>query len=110
MLIVNDNGNNLQYDNIFKEQFDLENKSYIVINDGSALAKSILSAHEYELTFDDEIVVGVKVLKTIEQYQAEQPTPDQQPTEIELLRAEVNELKTKMSKVETDVKVAKLNK
>ena len=51
-----------------------EDQKYIRIHDNSEIAKQINSAVEYDLTLDkDDNVVSVKVKKTREQWEDEQP-------------------------------------
>lgn len=68
-----------------------ENEMFIKIHDDSVFAELIMSAYDYELILDENNdVTNVIVHKTLEQYRAEQPIPTPQPSELDLLKEDVN--------------------
>lgn len=65
-----------------------ENELFIRIHDNSDIAKQIMSAYDYELVLNENNeVTNVIVNKTLEEFQAEQPTLPQPPSSEERLQA-----------------------
>lgn len=69
-----------------------ENERYIRLVDDSDFSKKILLAYDYELELSESNeLIDVIVHKTLEQYNAENPSTPQQPTEIEVLKKQVQQ-------------------
>ena len=85
LIIINNQGHtikNMGTNSIFQDgnipnlsELPIDQK-YVRLHDNSDMAKSIMEAHEYGLTLDDnDNVTAVNVIKTKKQWIAEQPPP-----------------------------------
>jgi hypothetical protein len=107
MLIVINGNKKLQYDNRFKDDFDMSKTPYIYVDDESELAKKILSAHDYTVSVDvNGKLKDIVVTKTKAQWQAEQPI---EKTSKEIAKENLTKAATINEKLEIVLEYLNLN-